>query len=121
MDKPNTSVELYLKPGCFVQHHHTGVNGVGQKVFLSRDVFATKHVKILSMGWVKRCPETGLAQKNGRQSIPSLFILRQQSRFPGFARFQKILLKGLMSLCCFIYCLEVAMCVHFVVEQPLQR
>lgn len=103
---------------------HLGVEGVGQKVFLSRDVFATKHAKRFSMGWVRRCPGIEFTCTEKWQTVDSfikLFLLRQQSRIPGFAGFQKILLKGQISLCWLIYCLEVAMCVHFVVEQCLQR
>lgn len=122
MDKHNASVVLlYPELGSFVQ-----VFGVGQKVSLSNYfIFATEHAKRFSVGWVKRChPGTELTCADKWQTVDSvikLFLLRQQSRFPGFASFQKILLKGLISLCCFIYCLEVAMCVHFVVEQSLQR
>lgn len=55
MDKPNASVVL-LYQNWAILCNTIGVDGVGQKAFLSHDVFATKHAKRFSMGWVKRCP-----------------------------------------------------------------
>lgn len=88
-------------------------------------MFATEHSKRFAVGWVKPCcPGTELTCAEKWQTVDlfvKLFLLRQQSTFPGFASAQKILLEGLISLCCFIYCLEVGMCVPFVEEHSLQK
>lgn len=89
MDKPNTFCRVVICNSCYwaVLCNTFGVDGVGQKVFLSCDVFATKHAKIFSVGLVNRCPGAGLTCTEKGQRVYSFTIsFKTAKQIPWFCK-----------------------------------